>query len=219
MTDFARARERMVEDQLTARGIRHPGVLRVMREIPRHRFVDPGLAPGAYGDHALPLGMGQTVSQPYMVALMTEILDPRADHRVLEIGTGSGYQAAVLSRLVRTVFSIERLPQLTMRAQEILRELAIENVVLQTGDGTIGWKRFAPFDGIIVTAGGPEPPPSLIEQLAPGGRLVCPAGTRELPRLAVIERGSSGEPQLRWSIACNFVPLLGREGWDEMEPR
>ncbi len=219
MTDFARARERMVEDQLTARGIRHPGVLRVMREIPRHRFVDPGLAPGAYGDHALPLGMGQTVSQPYMVALMTEILDPRADHRVLEIGTGSGYQAAVLSRLVRTVFSIERLPQLTMRAQEILRELAIENVVLQTGDGTIGWKRFAPFDGIIVTAGGPEPPPSLIEQLAPGGRLVCPAGTRELQRLAVIERGSSGEPQLRWSIACNFVPLLGREGWDEMEPR
>ena len=219
MTDFARARERMVEDQLTARGIRHPGVLRVFREIPRHRFVDPGLAPGAYGDHALPLGMGQTVSQPYMVALMTEILDPRADHRVLEIGTGSGYQAAVLSRLVRTVFSIERLPQLTMRAQEILRELAIENVVLQTGDGTIGWKRFAPFDGIIVTAGGPEPPPSLIEQLAPGGRLVCPAGTRELQRLAVIERGSSGEPQLRWSIACNFVPLLGREGWDEMEPR
>lgn len=219
MTDFARARERMVEDQLSARGIRHPGVLRVMREIPRHRFVDPGLAPGAYGDHALPLGMGQTVSQPYMVALMTEILDPRPEHRVLEIGTGSGYQAAVLSRLVRTVFSIERLPQLAMRAQAILRELAIENVVLQTGDGTIGWKRFAPFDGIIVTAGGPEPPPSLIEQLAPGGRLVCPAGTRELQRLAVIERGSSGEPQLRWSISCNFVPLLGREGWDETEPR
>jgi protein-L-isoaspartate(D-aspartate) O-methyltransferase len=186
-----------------------------MREVPRHRFVDEGLAASAYGDHALPLGYGQTISQPYMVALMTELLDPKPTHRVLEIGTGSGYQAAVLARLVRTVFSLERIQPLTVRAQRQLQELGIENVVVSTGDGTIGWKRFAPFDGIIVTAGGPEPPASLIEQLAPAGHLVCPAGPRDLQQLALVTRGKDGTLETRWGIGCNFVPLLGREGWPE----
>jgi protein-L-isoaspartate(D-aspartate) O-methyltransferase len=205
----------MVEDQLLPRGIRNPAVLQAMREVPRHRFVDEGLAASAYGDHALPIGYGQTISQPYMVALMTELLLPKATHRVLEIGTGSGYQAAVLARLVRTVFTLERIQPLTFRAQEVLRSLGIENVVASTGDGTIGWKRFAPFDGIIVTAGGPEPPTSLIEQLAPGGRLVCPSGPRELQQLAVVTRAGDGTVTTQWGIGCNFVPLLGREGWPE----
>jgi protein-L-isoaspartate(D-aspartate) O-methyltransferase len=215
MNDFTRIRDRMVEEQLVARGICHPGVLQAMREVPRHRFVDEGLSASAYGDHALPLGYGQTISQPYMVAIMTEALDPKPEHRVLEIGTGSGYQAAVLARLVRTVFTIERIPQLTVRAQRLLEELGIENVVLTTGDGTIGWKRFAPFDGIVVTAGGPQPPASLIQQLASGGRLVCPTGSRDLQQLAVVTKGAGEEFSTRWGISCNFVPLLGREGWRE----
>jgi len=216
VNEFNRTRDRMVEEQLRARGIRHPAVLQAMREVPRERFVDGGLAAAAYQDHALPLGYGQTISQPYMVALMTELLDPRPTDRVLEIGTGSGYQAAVLARLVRTVFTIERVVPLAQRAQKLFAELGIANVVLQTGDGTIGWRRFAPFDGIIVTAGGPQPPPTLIDQLAPGGRLVCPSGSRDLQRLAVVQKRTEGdEVDVHWSIACNFVPLLGKEGWAE----
>jgi len=203
----------MVTEQLQARGIRDPEVLRALREIPRHRFVDEAIGPSAYGDHALPIGLGQTISQPYMVALMTELLAVRPSHRILEIGTGSGYQAAVLSKLARTVFSIERVAELGLRAQQVLRELGIGNVVLRIGDGTIGWSRFAPFDGILVTAGAPEAPPTLIEQLAEGGRLVVPTGSREQQRLLVVERGGPQGVQRSWSIDCTFVPLIGREGW------
>jgi protein-L-isoaspartate(D-aspartate) O-methyltransferase len=211
----ARARERMVREQLEPRGIRDPRVLQAMREVPRHAFVDEALAGGAHGDHALPIGFGQTISQPYMVAVMTELLRPRPEHRVLDIGTGSGYQAAVLSRLVRTVFGVERIPELTLRAQATLARLGFDNVVLMTGDGTVGWNRFAPFDGILVAAGGPDVPASLLDQLAEGGRLVMPAGTRESQRLRVAERKPGGVIEMSEGILCNFVPLLGREGWPE----
>jgi protein-L-isoaspartate(D-aspartate) O-methyltransferase len=210
-----RARERMVREQAHGRGVRDPRVLHAMREVPRHAFVDEALAGGACGDHALPIGYGQTISQPYMVALMTELLRPRPGHRVLDVGTGSGYQAAVLSRLVRTVFGVERIPQLTLRAQQTLHRLGIDNVVLMTGDGTLGWSRFAPFDGILVAAGGPELPASLLAQLANGGRLVMPTGSREAQRILVAERSPDGVVETMEGISCTFVPLLGREGWPE----
>jgi protein-L-isoaspartate(D-aspartate) O-methyltransferase len=205
----------MVREQLEARGIRDPRVLQAMREVPRHAFVDEALAGAACGDHPLPIGFGQTISQPFMVAIMTELLHPRPDHRVLDVGTGSGYQAAVLSRLVRTVFCVERISELTLRAQETLSRLGLDNVVLMTGDGTVGWSRFAPFDGILVAAGGPEAPASLLEQLAEGGRLVMPTGTRESQRILVAERQPGGAIDTSEGIFCNFVPLLGREGWPE----
>jgi protein-L-isoaspartate(D-aspartate) O-methyltransferase len=211
----ARSRDRMVREQLEARGIRDLRVLQAMRDVPRHAFVDEALAGGAYGDHPIPIGFGQTISQPFMVAVMTELLRPRPEHRVLDVGTGSGYQAAVLSRLVRTVFGVERIPELTLRAQETLSRLGLENVVLMTGDGTLGWSRFAPFDGILVAAGGPEAPASLLEQLAEGGRLVMPTGTRASQRILVAERRAGGAIDTSEGIACTFVPLLGREGWPE----
>ncbi len=212
--DYARARERMVSEQIEARGITDPAVLRAMREIPRHRFVEEALAPSAYGDHALPIGFGQTISQPYMVALMTELLRPLPDYRVLEIGTGSGYQAAVLARVVRTVFTIERIEPLAARARTLLQDLGIGNVEVRTGDGTLGWRRFAPFDGILVAAGAPEVPPSLAEQLRPGGRLIAPTGTRGSQRLVVLEHDPAEGLVRSLSVPCTFVPLIGREGWD-----
>jgi protein-L-isoaspartate(D-aspartate) O-methyltransferase len=212
--DYERIRERMVKEQIEARGVSSPSVLAALLEIPRHRFVDEALGPTAYADRALPIGHGQTISQPYMVALMTELLQVRPEHRVLEIGTGSGYQTAILARLARTVFSIERIPELGLRAQTLLRKLGMENVILRIGDGTIGWSRFAPFDGILVTAGAPEAPPTLIEQLAEGGRLVVPTGGRDQQRLLVLERQAGGGSTTEWSIPCTFVPLIGREGWN-----
>jgi protein-L-isoaspartate(D-aspartate) O-methyltransferase len=216
MMDFSRARERMVEEQIAARGVKSPAVLAAIRKVPRHRFVEDALAPSAYGDHALPIGHGQTISQPFMVALMTELLAAGPGDQVLEIGTGSGYQAAILAQLVRTVFSIERLPALGLRAQRILAELGIENVVLRIGDGTLGWRRFAPYKGILVTAGAPEAPPTLVDQLASGGRLIVPTGSRGQQHLLVLEKGDAGVDR-RWSIPCAFVPLIGREGWAEPE--
>ncbi len=210
-----RSREKMVREQLEARGVRDPRVLQAMREVPRHAFVDSALAGGAYADHPLPIGFGQTISQPFMVAFMTELLHPQPHHRVLDIGTGSGYQAAVLSRLVRTVFSVERIPDLTLRAQSTLSILGIENVVLMTGDGTLGWSRFAPFDGILVAAGGPDVPPSLLSQLAEGGRLVIPTGPRAAQRILIAERRTGGAIDTSEGVPCAFVPLVGREGWPE----
>ncbi len=152
-----------------------------------------------------------------MVGLMTSLLELRTDSRVLEIGTGSGYQAAILSRIAQVVFSIERIAPLALRAQGLLRELGIENVVFRIGDGTLGWRRFAPFDAIVVTAGAPEPPPTLFEQLKEGGTLVVPSGPRSEQRLLVLDRGANGAIRERRSVPCTFVPLIGREGWDELE--
>lgn len=211
------ARERMVEQQLRARNIRDERVLEAFRTIPRHLFLDSALRGSAYGDHALPIGLGQTISQPYMVALMTEALRPRPEHRILEIGTGSGYQAAILSTLVRTVFTIERITALAQRAQQILASLGIHNVIQRMGDGSVGWKQFAPYDGIIVTAGAPRLPDSLPAQLTPGGRIVIPIGTGTNQLLRVYEQTPDGLEEHEGCL-CAFVPLIGREGWREQAP-
>jgi protein-L-isoaspartate(D-aspartate) O-methyltransferase len=211
---YARMRRDMVARQLEPRGIRDPRVLAVMGELPRHRFVPRFLRVLAYEDRPLPIGSGQTISQPYIVALMTQCLDPPADGRILEVGTGSGYQAAILSRLCREVHSIERLPELASRAVRTLRTLAIGNVTVRVGDGTLGLPGFAPFDGIVVTAGAPAVSPPLLAQLADGGRLVAPVGDRESQRLE-LWRKAGGRLDRELVTLVTFVPLIGAHGWRE----
>ncbi|MEJ5253502.1 MAG: protein-L-isoaspartate(D-aspartate) O-methyltransferase [Armatimonadota bacterium] len=207
------ARERMVQYQLEARGITHPRVLDAMRKVPRHLFVSPERIHDAYSDHALPIGEGQTISQPYMVALMTELLDPAPSHRVLEVGTGSGYQAAILAELANEVVTIEREPSLSQRAREVLWSLGYRNITFVVGDGTEGYPPLAPYDGIIVTAGAPFIPQPLVEQLAPGGRLVLPVGHRYEQVLTVVHKDEQGAVHLSEHGYCVFVPLIGKHGW------
>ncbi|MBZ0269466.1 protein-L-isoaspartate(D-aspartate) O-methyltransferase, partial [bacterium] len=202
----------MVRTQLEERGIRDERVLDAMTRVPRHRFVDPALQSRAYGDHALPIGAGQTISQPYMVALMTEALQLSGGEKVLEIGTGSGYQTAVLAEFTQRLFTIERSPELARAASAKLSELGYGNVILKTGDGTLGWPEHAPYDRIVVTAGAPEIPPTLFAQRAPGGILVIPVGDREVQTLEVMVKKGDGEALSKRLIECAFVPLLGREG-------
>jgi protein-L-isoaspartate(D-aspartate) O-methyltransferase len=210
--DYRQARRRLVDEQLRARGIADERVLAAFLEVPRHEFVDAALAPQAYTDRALPIGHGQTISQPYMVGIMTALLRPQPQDRVLEIGTGSGYQAAVLSRLVRTVFTVERLPALARRAQAAFERLGLTNILQRVGDGSLGWKAYAPYDGIVVTAGSPAVPASLLAQLGTGGRLVIPTGSRECQVLKVVTRGAQGDSEDH-NLRCVFVPLVGEEGW------
>lgn len=212
MRDWERQAERMVDAQLVSRGIADAGVLAAMRELPRHLFVGPGMEQSAYGDHALPIGEGQTISQPYMVALMTEALRLSGSERVLEIGTGSGYQTAVLAELAEQVFSVERVRPLAERARDTLEQLGVMNVAIMVGDGTVGWSEFAPFDRIIVTAGAPDIPESVLEQLGDPGIMVIPVGSQGMQELQVVER-RSGETTLHEAGSCVFVPLVGREGW------
>jgi protein-L-isoaspartate(D-aspartate) O-methyltransferase len=211
--DEARAiRHAMVEEQIRRRGIRDRRVLAALASVPRHRFVPPSLAHGAHDDAPLPIGCGQTISQPYMVALMTAALAPRRTHRVLEIGTGSGYQTAVLAHLVRRVYTVERLAELSAAAEERLMALGYRNVEYRVGDGTEGWPEVAPFDGIVVTAAAPAIPKPLLAQLAPGGRIVVPVGDRSLQILTIAERGAGG--YRRWTEgACRFVPLIGHHAF------
>lgn len=209
---FEYDRGRMVEDQLVARRIVDERVLHAMRSVPRHAFVPPPLRRHAYEDHPIDIGHGQTISQPYMVAVMTQILELQPDDRVLEIGTGSGYQTAVLATLAQYVTSVERIPQLAERAEEVLRSLEYQNVDIVIGDGTLGFPERAPYDAIVVTAAAPSVPVSLREQLAISGRLVCPVGTRELQCLARIVRTVDGFREDE-SVKCVFVPLIGEEGW------
>jgi len=211
--DEGRQRAEMVDTQLVPRGITDPRVLAAMREVPRHRFVGPGMESAAYGDHALPIGEGQTISQPYMVALMTQELALEGDERVLEIGTGSGYQTALLTRLAEKVFSIERVEALARRAQKTLDELGYTNVLVKIGDGTIGWSEFEPYDRIIVTAGAPDIPQSLLEQLADPGIMAIPVGDQGFQELKIV-RKERGLTEIRDAGGCVFVPLLGREGWN-----
>jgi protein-L-isoaspartate(D-aspartate) O-methyltransferase len=207
----------MVETQLVPRGITDARVLEAMRTVPRHRFVGAGMEASAYGDHALPIGHGQTISQPYMVALMTQELELAGGERVLEVGTGSGYQTAILARLAEQVFSVERIAALAESARRVLEELRITNVAIQVGDGTIGWTEFAPYDRILVTAGAPDVPRSLVEQLADPGIMVVPVGTQGFQDLKIVTK-EDGKTRTRSGGGCVFVPLLGKEGWNREGP-
>ena len=212
-SDFSYQRERMVR-LVASRGIEDPRVLQAMRDIHRHAFVPGEMRSQAYGDHALPIGSSQTISQPYIVAQMTAMLDVQADHSVLEVGTGSGYQTAILAKLARRVFSLERVSKLAQQAIQRMRELGLENVKIQTFDGSVGWSEMAPFDRIIVTAGAPSAPQPLLDQLAVGGKLVIPEGGRELQRLVVYRKTKQGTRREEGE-AVVFVPLIGRHGWQE----
>ncbi len=207
------ARDRMVEEDFRRRGIKDVRVLDAMARIPRHFFVPPSERAHAYEDRALPLELGQTISQPYMVAYMTEALRVRPGDHVLEVGTGSGYQTAVLARLAAEVFTIERIGDLQGTAHEVLDELGIRNVHYRVGDGTLGWPEHAPFDRTLVTAGAPAVPAALKEQLsAEGGVLVIPVGDPEVQELIAVTRDGA---RWKWEplLGCRFVPLVGDEGW------
>ena len=204
----------MVETQIAARGINDPRVLDAMRATPRHLFVPEAARREAYDDRPLPIGEGQTISQPYMVAVMTESLRTDADDRALEIGTGSGYQTSILARLVREVVSIERHEELAARAGSLLDELGFVNVRLIVGDGTEGYRPGAPYDRILVTAGAPVVPAALKDQLADGGRLVIPVGPAGFQQLLIIDRAGADFHERRGD-ACTFVPLIGRFGWPD----
>lgn len=211
---FAELRRAMVEEQLRRRGIKDKRVLEAMTEVPRHLFVPPGQYDEAYDDRALPIGQGQTISQPYMVGLMVSLLDVQPEHKVLEVGAGSGYQAAVLSRLAESVCAVELVPQLAERAARILADLHYDNVRIMTGDGTVGCAEEAPFDRIIVAAAAPEIPEPLTEQLAEGGVIVAPVGNRLVQTVVRAEKRGSKLNTTR-SIDCVFVPLRGRHGWND----
>jgi protein-L-isoaspartate(D-aspartate) O-methyltransferase len=212
--EWRHERERMVKEQIIARGVEDKRVLDAMMRVPRHFFVDEVYQHQAYNDYPLSLGHGQTISQPYMVAVMTELLELKPKDTVLEIGTGSGYQAAILASLCKMVYTIERITTLKERAREKLEKLGFANIAYMTGDGSIGWPQYAPYDGIIVTAGAPEVPNALIEQLAEKGRLVVPVGSEFFQTLNIVtkQRGRIFRKEL---FECTFVPLLGKQGWKE----
>ena len=207
-------RDQMVDSQIVSRGVYDPRVLDAMRTIPRHVFVDPEHRFLAYSDGALPIGSGQTISQPYIVALMTELMELKGDERVLEIGTGSGYQAAILSLLAQEVHTIERHASLARYATRLLDDLKIDNVRVHVGDGTLGLPEFSPFAAIIVTAAAPDVPQALLDQLEEGGRLVIPVGYRGEQYLELWRR-QEGEFTHENILAVAFVPLIGAQGWKE----
>ena len=204
----------MVQTQIAARGIKDPRVLEAMRKVPRHLFVEEALKDQAYGDYPLPIGEGQTISQPYIVALMTEALELKGPEKVLEVGTGSGYQAAILAELAKQVYSIERYPSLAHRAKRLLERLGYRNVIIRVGDGTKGWPEVAPFDAIIVTAAGPKIPEPLLEQLKDGGRLVMPVGDQWSQYLIKVTK--KGDRLIKENLgAVRFVKLVGEYGFPE----
>ena len=213
MVDFPKARLKMVEEQIFSRGIKDAKLIAAMKKIPRHLFVEEALQNQAYNDHPLPIGEKQTISQPYMVALMTEALLLTGKEKVLEIGTGSGYQTAILAELSEKVFSIERIRPLALRARKLLYELGYFNVEIKIFDGTLGWMEESPFDVIVVTAGSPDIPQTLLDQLAIGGRLVIPVGdafVQDLIRVNKTEEGVKKEDL----GGCRFVKLIGKYGWE-----
>lgn len=209
---FELPRGRMVAEQLERRGIRDPRVLRAVAKVPRHMFVEEALVGRAYGDHPLPIGEGQTISQPYMVALMSEALELAGHERVLEIGTGSGYQTAILAELCGKVFTVERLKSLSDRAMRRLDELGYYNVLARVGDGSMGWREEAPFDAVMVTAAAPDVPAALLDQLVVKGRLVVPVGDAHTQ---VLRKCVREDNDLRWTDlgGCVFVKLIGQQGW------
>ena len=211
---FRRARLEMVERQIKNRGINDERVLAAFREIPRHVFIETPHQGEAYEDHPLPIGYGQTISQPYIVALMTERLTLKGDEKVLEIGTGSGYQAAILARLAHEVHSVERIPKLAQQAKENLRMSGINNVAVHVGDGTLGWPQKAPYNAIMITAGTPVMPAGLVGQLSEGGRLIAPVGSRwrQMLELWIMHAGKIEKEEV---LPVVFVPLIGEQGWKE----
>ena len=205
-------RERMVEDQLIRRGIQDPATLSAMRTVPRHLFVEDAMRSRAYGDHPLPIGAGQTISQPFIVAFMTEALQLNEKSRVLEIGTGSGYQAAILSRICQRIYTIERIDSLLSKARKLFDKLHYHNIVSRIDDGTEGWPSEAPFDGIIVTAAGPKIPEPLLDQLGDPGRMVIPVGDHYSQELKLITQ-KNGTINVTTIEYVRFVDLIGSHGW------
>ena len=214
MNNYEKERGRMVEEQLLLRGVKDERVLSAMRKVPRHEFLPEAIRGMAYQDSALPLGEAQTMSQPYMVALMSELLGLKGTERVLEIGTGSGYQTAVLAELCEKVYTVERIKPLAERARANLDRLGYRSVAIKVYDGTYGWKEMSPFDAIMVTAGAPDVPAPLVDQLREGGRMVIPVGERYGQVLLKVVKTSSG-PVTERNIPCTFVPLIGSHGWKE----
>jgi protein-L-isoaspartate(D-aspartate) O-methyltransferase len=212
--DYTVMRHRMVETQIAARGVSDPRVLAAMNKVPRHRFIPSTLWDQAHGDYPLPIGEDQTISQPYIVALMTEMLELKDTDRVLEIGTGSGYQAAILAELAAQVYTIDRVALLLAQAERILAKLGYTNITTRVGDGTLGWPEEMPFDAIIVTAGAPQVPRPLTEQLALGGRLVIPVGDRWSQTLTCVRKTTEGL-KFEYHGGCRFVRLIGEHGWQE----
>ncbi|QJB57898.1 protein-L-isoaspartate(D-aspartate) O-methyltransferase [Pseudodesulfovibrio sp. zrk46] len=213
MVDPVRSRERMVREQIEARGIRDKAVLDAIRTLPRHLFVEEALAYKAYSDCPLPIGEGQTISQPYIVALMSELLEVKPEMKILEIGTGSGYQAAVLAQMGAEVFTVERIKKLFFSARKRFMDMRMFSVKLKLDDGTMGWPEEAPFDRIIVTAGGPEVPEPLVGQLADNGRMVIPVGgTKRTQELILVEK-INGEVKMTNKGGVAFVDLVGSHGW------
>ncbi len=202
--------------KLIKKGIADPNVLDAFRKVARHRFLDSGMYMQAYDDNALPIGLGQTISQPYVVALMTQMLELKKDEKILEIGTGSGFQAAILAQFSRRVYTIERHRELSDRARKLLRELGYQNIVFKVGDGTRGWPQYSPFDKIIVTAGAPAVPEELTQQLADGGKMIIPVGDRGLQELEIYDR--RGDTVTKHSAGgVVFVPLVGKSGWSDQD--
>lgn len=214
MDPYSLRREQMVQSQLSQRGIRDKRVLDAMARVPRHEFVAEPYRERAYDDSPLPIGQGQTISQPYIVALMLELLAPSAEQIILEIGTGSGYQTALIAELSRHVYSIERHPELASQADAVLHTLGYVNITLKVGDGTAGLLEHAPFDGIVVSAAAPQFPSALFGQLREGGRLVVPIGPTEAQLLQLIAK-EQGKPVVSQQVACRFVPLIGAEGYPD----
>ncbi len=212
--NFKQLREEMVKYQIRRRGIRDDKVLKVMLEIPREEFVPEKIKYRAYEDNPLPIEAGQTISQPYIVALMTELLKLTGKEKVLEIGTGSGYQTAILARLSREVYTIDRIPVLTQKAKDRLTKLGFNNIRFKTGDGTLGWKEYAPYDRIIVTAAAPDVPSPLVEQLKINGRMVIPVGSRYSQIMKIIIKKPDKIVEKN-SIPCIFVKLIGEKGWKD----
>jgi protein-L-isoaspartate(D-aspartate) O-methyltransferase len=213
-SDYVRAREKMVKEQIIGRGIRDQRVIAAMLQVPRHLFIPEALLGQAYGDSALPIGEGQTISQPYMVAYLSEKLCLRGKEKVLEVGTGSGYQAAILARLAERVYSTERIRSLLERARKALDQIRCHNVVTRLSDGSYGWEEEAPFDGILATAGAPSLPRPLMDQLKIGGTMVVPVGDRSCQRLIRVRREPGGFTQEEL-IECSFVALVGEHGWEK----
>jgi protein-L-isoaspartate(D-aspartate) O-methyltransferase len=213
MRDFSIARRRMVDEQVIARGVQDRRVIDAMLKVPRHKFVEEALEAKAYQDAPLPIGEKQTISQPYMVAVMSEALALDGSETVLEVGTGSGYQAAVLALLAQRVFSLERIPALARRARKVLDECGFGKVNIRVADGTCGWQDQAPFDAIVVTAGAPDVPQVYLDQLGVGGRLVIPVGEWESQVLMRITRTGEREFSEERMLGCRFVPLIGQHGW------